>query len=284
MLANKKISLFWWSEKRLMKKEKENYGDLISKYIVEKLSGKNVEWVHPKKQGIFNFNQKHYLAVGSILQHATRHSIVWGSGIVDREKKIANAQFLAVRGPETMRHLNEQGLDCPEIYGDPALLMPGMFFPKIEKKYKFGILPHYVEYKVISEKYSGIENLKVIDLMTNDVEKTTSEILACERIVSSSLHGVIVAHAYGIPAIWHKFSNKVFGDDVKYMDYYESVGIFDYEVSTGELDLMEDSLLERIFTNPNCIPNKAKLEDLQTGLVKACPFVKPDFEFNRIFR
>jgi hypothetical protein len=42
---------------------------------------------------------------------------------------------------------------------------------------------------------------------------------------SSSSHGIIV-HAYGIPAVWQKFSNKVFGDDIKYQDYMESVEVF----------------------------------------------------------
>ena len=123
MLKASKIPLFWWSEIQFTFKKKENYGDLLSKYLTEKISGKSVKWVHPKKQSFFKFDKKNYLAVGSIIHHATKDSIIWGSGIIDNEQKIVKADFRAVRGPQTRKYLLEMGCDCPEIYGDPALLL-----------------------------------------------------------------------------------------------------------------------------------------------------------------
>ncbi|WP_410503913.1 hypothetical protein [Flavobacterium sp. XN-5] len=33
------------------------------------------------------------------------------------------------------------------MYGDPALLLPRYFNSKVEKKYKYGLVPHYNDYK-----------------------------------------------------------------------------------------------------------------------------------------
>ena len=74
-------------------------------------------------------------------------SIVWGTGCIapgrigQTPKKI-----YAVRGPLTKKELDKRGISCPEIYGDPALLFPQIYNPKIEKKYKLGIIPHYIDY------------------------------------------------------------------------------------------------------------------------------------------
>ena len=50
---------------------------------------------------------------------------------------------------------------------------------------------------------------------------------ACEVIVSSSLHGLIIADAYGIPTVWAKFGNDINGNDFKFYDYYWSLGMSD---------------------------------------------------------
>ncbi|WP_300438587.1 polysaccharide pyruvyl transferase family protein [Christiangramia sp.] len=271
MPGTKKIPLFWWSEIRLMGKKKENYGDLLSKYIVEKVAGKEAKWVHPKKQAWYNLNKTHYLAAGSILAQATSDSIVWGSGIVDRKLKIANSKFYAVRGPETRKYLIEQGLDCPEVYGDPAVLLPDFYAPKIEKKYELGIIPHYVDFKKISAEYQNVERVKIIDMMTLDIEKTTDEILACEKIISSSLHGVIVPHTYGIPAIWMQFSDKVFGDNIKYKDYFKSVDIYNYKIQRYRDGMKIDDLLD-CFKKDQVLPDPDRIKELRNGLINNCPF------------
>ena len=255
MPETKKIPLFWWSEPRLMGKEKENYGDLLSKYLVERISGKPVNWVQPKKQGWYEINKKNYLAVGSILHQANKHSIVWGSGIIDHKKQIANADFRAVRGPETRKFLIKKGYDCPEVYGDPAILLPNYFYPIIEKQYEYGIVPHYTDYHKIKEIYKDDKTVHVIDLMTTDIEKTTVEILKCEKIVSTSLHGGIVAQAYGIPAVFAYYQDNLFGDGVKYKDYLKSVEIEPYKLPKLQENL--NSLLE---TFPAII-NTKKLND-----------------------
>jgi len=67
--------------------------------------------------------------------------------------------------------------------------------------------------------------LPVINLLDADPANVIGQITQCEKIISSSLHGIIAAHAYGIPAAWVKFSDKLAGDDTKFHDHYESLGL-----------------------------------------------------------
>lgn len=266
------ISLFWWSETRLMKKTKENYGDLLSKYLVQKISGKEVVWVQPKKIAWYKSKMVNYLAVGSIIHHANKHSIIWGSGIIDREQFIAPAKFKAVRGPQTKKYLGNLGYQCPETYGDPALLLPDYFYPKISRKYMIGIIPHYNDFKEVTDFFKDAPEIRVIDLMTEDIEKTTIEILECEQIISSSLHGIIVSHAYGIPAVGVKFSDRIFGDGIKYRDYYESVGIMDYELPFLRMSTDFEKLKIFLSDYPS-LPEKSRIENLKEQLYLSCPFI-----------
>lgn len=273
MKNHQTIPLFYWSSIKFEGKPNENYGDLLSKYLVETISGKPVKWLQPKKQPWYKLNKTNYLAVGSILAHATEQSVVWGSGIIDEKHAVAKADFKAVRGPRTRGFLLKSGYECPEIYGDPALLLPRFYNPKVEKEHKIGFVPHYVDYAQVREWYSENEDVKVIDLLTDDVEATTREILACQQIISSSLHGLIVAHAYGIPAVWIKVSDKIFGDDIKYADYLKSVEIETYAPTTL-VDPKNIEDLQLLFKNHRSLPGENKVQEIGEQLLQVCPFRK----------
>jgi len=272
MVETKKIPLFWWSEIRLMGKPKENYGDLLSKYLAGKISSKKIKWVQPKKQAWYKIRKRNYLSAGSIIHHATKHSIVWGSGIIDHVQKIAPADFRAVRGPKTREYLKKSGYECPSVYGDPALLLPIFYFPDLKNIYRIGLIPHYNDYEEIASRYAGRKDILVINLMTLDVEAVTDLILQCECTISSSLHGVIVSHAYGIPSVWVKFSNRIFGNGIKYIDYLESVDLELYQPEFMEDSRSMDQLKKLVESYPN-LPSMKKIKELQDGLMKACPFI-----------
>ncbi|PKD21200.1 exosortase [Salegentibacter salinarum] len=254
-----------------MFREKENYGDLLSKYLVEKISGKPVKFVQPKKQPWYKMNKTNFLAVGSILHHATKHSIIWGSGIIDHEQEIAEANFRAVRGPQTRDYLLKLGYRCPEVYGDPALLLPKYYNPQVKKKYKIGVIPHYHDYKTAVAFFGDKPGIKVIDLLTMNVEEVTRQILSSENIISSSLHGLIVAHAYQIPALWVEFSDKIFGNGIKYVDYFESLKLPIYKAEFIENGKTAEELFQLMQSKP-LLPEVDQLEKIQKSLLKSCPF------------
>lgn len=189
------------------------------------------------------------LMTGSIVGiGAKKNTIVWGSGIIhDGITPNNEAIYLAVRGPRTLEKLSKQGIDTSNILmGDPAMTLPKIYNPKIEKKYKLGIIPHIVdidEYrKYINKTPDKFKNTIVIDpnKKTHQIEEFIDQVLSCEKIVATSLHGVIVAHAYGIPVVWSKIGNRLYGDDVKFYDHFESIGVYDVK----NVGFIEDENIE----------------------------------------
>lgn len=272
--------LFWYSFEMLQRKPKynerrfytrifkrvnENYGDLLSKYIVEKISQKKTIWYNSK------YNKQNIFVIGSILKHTDKHSVVWGSGIIEKKDVIKANDFRCVRGPLTRKRVLELKRECPEIYGDPAILLPEIYNPRIKKKYKLGIVPHYVDYKFVSDVYGNYEDIKIINLLTQSVKKTTREILECEKIISSSLHGMIVAHSYGIESIWVKFDNILYGDNVKFDDYLLSVNIQPYQIHLQNKTLSPIQL-SSLFINKDTLPEKETLLSLKRRLIETIPF------------
>lgn len=266
------VFLYWWQMKR--KDGRENYGDLLSKFLAGKISGKKVYTVkHPSKR-LFKHVFKHYLSIGSIITSANKNSVVWGSGIIKVNENVRKATFLAVRGPKTRERLLQLGYEVPEVYGDPALLLPKFLMPKVEKKHELGIIPHYVDYPQVKEALKNNPTIKVIDFLTLSIEKTTEEILECKQIISSSLHGLIVSQAYGIPALWVKFSGKLSGDNIKFYDYFESVGIKYLEEHAVNAEVAtEEKLVSLLKSTPNALlPQPQMLALRQEQLLKSCPF------------
>ena len=268
---SKKIRLFWWSEIELMGKSKENFGDLLGKYLVEKISGKKVVWMHPKKWHLQDLFSPIYVTIGSVLAQVNSKCIVWGSGVISKDAKIEKAKFLAVRGPRTREVLIYQGCHVPEVYGDPAILLPKYYNPKIAKKYSLGIVPHYIDYQATKELYASEKDVLIIDLMTSNIEATTDLFLQCKRIISSSLHGLIVSHSYEIPAVWIQFSGKLFGDGIKFQDYFDSVGISNYIPAISEKKFTNIEIQD-LFKNLPSLPERGNIESLQAGLMSVCPF------------
>ena len=160
---------------------------------------------------------------------ANPNTTVWGSGIrnIDQADFGEAREWTAVRGRFSQRQIETLGWKCPKVFGDPGMLLPMYYNPTPEKKWKIGIVPHLVDYKQVQQKWGNHPDVKIIDLNTKDIESVVDQMLECEHIASSSLHGIITAVAYSLPVVWLKVSDLINGDDIKFYDFWSSL---DYTV------------------------------------------------------
>lgn len=202
----KTIPTYWYTGER-------NFGDMLTPII---LKGLGIPF-KPARRGA----RSKLLAVGSIIYAARDRDVLWGTGTMrDKDfKATTGMKVLAVRGPKTREKI--KGCEVPKIYGDPAILLPEIYTPKKLPRHEVGFIPHYVDQK--SPDLLRNPDRFIIDVK-QDPLKTIDEICSCDLIVSSSLHGIIVAEAYGIPAVWIKLSDKLIGGNFKFNDYFLGSG------------------------------------------------------------
>ena len=212
---------------------------------------------------------KHLYGVGSVLlgyQDAT----VWGSGFGYDISKYSffkveaffhrllhKTDIRAVRGPITKKILEDMGLPCPAVFGDPAILLPRFFQPNTTKRKPYVVVPHYSVY----DSYKG--KWPVVSTFSNDWKSVVSSICEAEVVISSSLHGIIIAEAYGIPAIM--LADTPSEDITKYRDWYYSTG----RSTFATVKSVEEAL--DIISAGLAPPPLEKIGSLAEGLLSAFP-------------
>ncbi len=210
---------YWWDRW-------PNFGDRFTPYLIEKKYGSKCVNV----RGCSKDFGPAIVGSGSILSGLQYpNNVVWGAGFINEDTAVTSLKpglVLAYRGPDSERLAVSNGWPKVEVYGDPGLLA-SRYIPASPKKYKIGIVPHYAHKAHFANELLG-GNVLIIDV-ERDLEEVVKKISSCERVISSSLHGLIVAHSYGIPWIWMKLSSvplRERGDvDFKYKDFMRSVGV-----------------------------------------------------------
>lgn len=196
-----------------------NFGDALTPWMIRRCG-------HVPVYASAAAEVPNVVGAGSIFGDARAPATIWGTGIGSWMDPIAaHLEIRAVRGPLTRARAEAIGVPCPAVYGDPALLLPRLYTPagKLSRS-RLGIVPHFVDQQIAQAFYAGVPDMRVIDLLA-PIEQVIDEIASCDAILSSSLHGLVVAAAYEIPFGWARFSGGVAGDGTKFRDFYMSVGI-----------------------------------------------------------
>lgn len=247
-IRQNRINLIYWKRKHT-----NNVGDLLSLVVYRYM----LDYFH-LKPGAKTKKTIRLLGVGSIIHTIKEDAVIWGSGVkcidsmkdFDRNLKL---DIRCVRGPETRGVIMSLGFDCPSVYGDPALLLPLFYKPRLKAgRDKVIVIPHFTKENEFTVLPPDCELLSTI---TNDWRRFIDKICAAKFVISSSLHGIIIAEAYGIPAI---LLDK--GDPAgmfKYDDYYRSTGRISYKIA--------NDVNEALLSGPEILPDISLLQENLLG-------------------
>ena len=234
----------------------KNLGDLLSPVIVNYMLERKGIAADKKTK------TSHLMAVGSLLGRPF-DATVWGTGMqsfhqvnsIHKWRKVRKYDIRCVRGPLSANALRTSGYNCPDVFGDPAVLMPLIYIPEnVEKEYEVIYISHFHNKSIPCP-----EGVKMLDIQTDDYRAFIDELNKAKKVVSSSLHGIILAEVYGIPAVFH-CENRL-NEILKYYDWYYSTGRYNVRMS--------NTIEEAISMEPMALPD---LELIKEQVIGSFPY------------
>ena len=181
-----------------------------------------------------------WFLVGSILQRARPRARVCGSGLMTPSPPRPAPQPIAVRGQLTRKALESVGVTNTPPLGDPALLI--RYMPDLTPKTRLptidvGLIPHYSD-----ARHPALEaTTRRLGATLIDIRSNTPTLLAeaarCGVLLASSLHGLIISHALGIPYVWVSIGDRIGGGHFKFHDFLSTCGPVDWAISQRPIPL-----------------------------------------------
>ena len=217
------VRAYWW-------RARPNFGDAIAPLLIERFTDYPAAWERVGKADV--------VSVGSVLEHVPYlyDGYILGSGRMYPDSKLElwcnTMTVLALRGPLTAKAWPR---DC--AIGDPGLLANELVSPQA-KTVDLGIVPHLSDpdLRYRREFFSPYWTTKVINPADDPLE-VIAAIGQCRKIVSSSLHGIILADAFGIPRRFEYTPTlDLEGARFKFEDYSASIGM---SLTVGQTQLAD---------------------------------------------
>ena len=238
-IQNNLIKAYWYDKV-------SNFGDFLTPELLKSYGYTPINCSKSNAQ---------LLLIGSILDDVSENfsGIILGSGLLyDQPKYLPHAKILAVRGK-----LTREKIGAPEnvMLGDPGLLVDKLIRRQRKKRYRLGVVLHYMDQgdeRINRIKIRYHSDVRVINV-SQKIDSFIKNVDQCEHIISSSLHGIITAHSLEIPSAWIYLSDKVLGHGFKFRDYASA---FDTILEPNYLDGSE-SLSDLVkMTQP--VPDKVE--------------------------
>jgi pyruvyltransferase len=258
------LKLYWSTS---LQNGRKNFGDWLSPVLCEALSGMRVVHARPNKCDL--------MALGSILGKAKNHfwnrrMDIWGSGLIEDSVPFKSPHRIhAVRGWHSARSIVNHKID---VVGDPGLMCHILVPDNITacKDFSVGFIPHYVDQDnaLVRDVVERVPRARIIDIFSETLD-FIRQVAACEYVLSSSMHGLITADALGVPNAWLRLSDKIWGRDFKFHDYYSIFGLDNMKpfALTGETSLDDIHRALDGYSRPG-------LEEIRNRLYQAFPYKK----------
>lgn len=195
-----------------------NFGDLLTADVLR--------WAYGDVRVLNCQNGPRILTVGSIAQRALSGDVLAGVGFKTGFATLPHPEetvLWGLRGPLSLEVAAQSGLSTSTVrfLGDPGLLVSRMWPPQSgEVRSGWVVIAHYRHFAYLKRLCSQHHEVRLVspDQSPWDVAR---EIRTSEGVISSSLHGIIFAHSYGIPAIALRSPES--RESFKYNDYAHCV-------------------------------------------------------------
>ncbi|MDR3414424.1 MAG: polysaccharide pyruvyl transferase family protein [Formivibrio sp.] len=205
------VELCWWRPAN----GTINFGDALSPVIVDAMLARR-----KLSRDSAALRRKRLLAIGSCLHFARTGDVIWGAGIngkiAEGRHRFRDLDVRAVRGPLTAQFLRKRGISVPEVYGDPALLLPYVMpWEAVEQDEPYIVMPNL----------NDLAELGVVEHLVSPLSPWAdciARIRTSRLVIASSLHALIAAEAFGIPARALRLSDVE--APFKYRDYLLATG------------------------------------------------------------
>ncbi len=222
------VKLYWWAKNN-------NFGDYLSPLMFNHYTKVAPIWAEPAAAQV--------LLTGSnldVIPHLGWRGVVAGAGMLHSYTRVdvSKARVLGVRGLLTAENLT--GLPEEYTLGDPGLLASELVFPE-RSTIGIGVVPHWTDTELWprelanSRKY-GYGPVTLINPTEPPLE-VIRKIGSCDKIITSSLHAVIVADSFSLPRRVEKFdkmdTSPHEGDEFKFQDYASALGT---EITFGKME------------------------------------------------
>lgn len=238
-----RVDLYSWNPRRPVlrgpvgrilpiRRRLNNFGDVLGPALVSRILrseglGKDVD----------DAQDTTLYTIGSVMHMVGKGDHVWGTGVngkeIARRYDVDGTQFHAVRGHLTRSFLEERGARVPEVFGDPGILTSA-YFPREELPEPLfhadvTIVPNLHDYRNFAHLPNTLDPRRPL-------KDCLSTIARSKFVVGSSLHGLIVAESYGVPA---RRVVSAAEPDFKYEDYYSGTGRKNQSAAISIDDAME---------------------------------------------
>mmetsp|Transcript_32871 Transcript_32871/g.37402 ORF Transcript_32871/g.37402 Transcript_32871/m.37402 type:complete len:947 (-) Transcript_32871:161-3001(-) len=229
-----------------------NGGDAFGPVVAKHILGSRGNQTVPVGATDFKKSPVGLAAVGSTVQWLLKKPgiVLWGVGLInDVElgvgKVAAGVEIPSVRGPRTRDIILLYKSLNPLPISDPALIAADV--------YPLDNLMQQQQQREVCFIIHGVDRAYAFEVcplckehLVNNYNKNMTQMFlnlkSCKRVISSSLHGIVFSHSFGIPALPVAVGDRIMGGDFKYRDYMHSIGMTYFRGRTPIQDVLTQNL------------------------------------------